>query len=228
MRFDRRRRLIALGALGVAILLVLAFLVISDDGNDPDSLAVGATTTTTRAATTTSAAVTVATTLPTTTAAAVPAPTRVPATTAPTPQPTTPPRCPAPGRGSDFDGFGATEIVIDNSQGSHRSCVLTADTDAQQQRGLMRQNDLDGYDGMIFRFAKAEEQSFWMRNTSIPLSIAFFDGAGAFVSASDMAPCGDRADCPHYNSGGAARYALEVIQGRLPAVGGTPGSRLIG
>ena len=120
------------------------------------------------------------------------------------------------------------EVVIENTQGSRRSCVLTADTPAQQQQGLMRQNDLDGYDGMIFRFPTVEERSFWMRNTWIPLSIAFFDGGGAFVSATDMAPCGDSPDCPGYPSRGAAESALEVFQGRLPAIGATPGSRLSG
>jgi uncharacterized membrane protein (UPF0127 family) len=106
--------------------------------------------------------------------------------------------------------------------------VLTADTPAQRERGLMRQDDLDSYDGMIFRFPSEEERAFWMRNTSIPLSIAFFNAGGAFVSATDMEPCGDSAGCPTYSSYGAAKYALEVLKGRLPAVGATAGSRLIG
>ena len=92
----------------------------------------------------------------------------------------------------------------------------------------MGQDDLDGYEGMIFRFPSEEHRSFWMRNTSIPLSIAFFDAGGAFVSATDMEPCGDRPDCPSYSSGGPAQFALEVPQGRLPAAGATAASRLIG
>jgi uncharacterized membrane protein (UPF0127 family) len=106
--------------------------------------------------------------------------------------------------------------------------VLTADTPEQQQRGLMRQDDLDGYDGMIFRFPNEAERSFWMRNTRIPLSIAFYAADGDFVSSADMEPCGDSSDCPHYPSRGPAKFALEVIQGRLPAVGATSGSRLTG
>lgn len=90
----------------------------------------------------------------------------------------------------------------------------------------MRQDDLDGYDGMIFRFDDEQERSFWMRNTRIPLSIAFFSAGGGFVSASDMEPCGDSPQCPNYSSRGPAKYALEVLQGRLPSAGATPGSRL--
>jgi uncharacterized membrane protein (UPF0127 family) len=144
-------------------------------------------------------------------------------------RPTTPPaRCSQPSPGSNFDGFDATEIVISNSDGSHRSCVLTADTSEQQQRGLMNQDDLDGYDGMIFRFPTAAERTFWMRNTRVALSIAFFDGEGGFVSATDMEPCGDSPQCPQYSSHGASKFAIEVLKGGLPALGATSGSHLGG
>jgi uncharacterized membrane protein (UPF0127 family) len=65
-----------------------------------------------------------------------------------------------------------------------------------------------------------------MRNTPMPLSIAFFGGDGGFVSSADMEPCGDRDDCPSTFSHGPAQYALEVPQGRLEEVGATAGSRL--
>jgi uncharacterized membrane protein (UPF0127 family) len=67
-----------------------------------------------------------------------------------------------------------------------------------------------------------------MRNTRIPLSIGFFKAAGGFVSSADMQPCGDSADCPKYPSRGPAKFALEVVQGGLPGVGATSGSRLLG
>lgn len=118
--------------------------------------------------------------------------------------------------------------MIENASGAYRSCVLTADSPQQQQQGLMRQDDLDGYGGMIFRFASEEPRTFWMRNTRIPLSIAFYDAAGRFVSSTDMEPCGDSEDCPRYTSNGPAKYALEVSKGRLPELGATSGSRLVG
>ena len=226
MRVDRRWVLIGLGAAVLAAAIALALVAAGDNGDDVASVA-GDTTTSLSAAgdpATSSTTITGAATTPTTTAATA-APSRVTTglTTAPTKAPA---RCSPPAPGSDFDGFGATEIVIGNAEGSHRSCVLTADTRDQQQRGLMYQDDIDGYDGMIFRFPTAEERAFWMRNTRIPLSIAFFDAGGAFVSASDMEPCGDSPQCPKYPSHGPAKFALEVLKGRLPAVGATSGSRL--
>jgi uncharacterized membrane protein (UPF0127 family) len=223
-----RRWLVAAGAVALAIVAAIVLGVIADSDDDgPAAVATVASTTTTTGEPGVSTSVAVPSTsapLTATTSTAAPARvTRPPTTTAPV----APERCPRPGAGSDFAGFGATEIVIDNGSGSYRSCVLTADTSAQQQRGFMGQDDLDGYDGMIFRFRTAEQQSFWMRNTSIPLSIAFFDADGGFVSSADMDPCGDRPDCPSYPSRGPAKYALEVTRGRLPAVGATSDSRVV-
>lgn len=134
--------------------------------------------------------------------------------------------CPDPAPGSDFATFSADPIVIDDASGSHHSCVLIANTNAERRAGLSNQDDLDGYDGMLFVFEDEAVRSFWMRNTSIPLSIAFYDSAGGFVSAKDMEPCGDSDSCPRYSSEGPARYALEVPRGELPARGATAGSRL--
>ncbi len=220
----------------LAAVVVLVAVLTADDGNDAVSVASDASTSTSLSVgedpSTSSSLVAVAPTLaPGATTSTIRRSAAAPGSVAPAsqaPATTAPARCSRPTAGSDFDGFGSTEIVIENPEGSHRSCVLTADTTAQQERGLSRQNDLDGYDGMIFRFPAAEERGFWMRNTSIPLSIAFFDASGAFVSATDMEPCGDSPQCPGYRSNGPAKYALEVIKGRLPAVGATTGSRLTG
>jgi uncharacterized membrane protein (UPF0127 family) len=229
VRLDRLR--IAVVGIAVVVLGVLVALIVTGGDDDGDSVAAGRSTSTAVSSTSTTEA-------PTTTIASTSSSTVQPAaaaattrgTTAATPSPpvttAAPSACRAPARGSDFAGFGATEIVIQNSEGTHRSCVLAADTPAQRERGLMGQDDLDGYDGMIFRYPDAAERSFWMRNTRIPLSIAYFGAGGEFVSARDMEPCGDSADCPGYPSNGPAKYALEVIQGRLPAVGATSGSQL--
>jgi uncharacterized protein len=91
----------------------------------------------------------------------------------------------------------------------------------------MEVTDLGGYEGMVFVFDADTDGGFWMRNTPTPLSIAWFDAAGEFVSATDMAPCpDDESDCPVYPPEGTYRFAIEVFQGDLDGLGAGPGSRL--
>lgn len=106
-------------------------------------------------------------------------------------------------------------------------CALLATTAKQREQGLMHRRDLSGYDGMLFDFGEATTGTFWMKNTPMPLSIAWFDGAGNFVSATDMEPCLDRPQCPAYAATGPYRYALEVPKGGLTGLGVGPGARLV-
>lgn len=134
-------------------------------------------------------------------------------------QPTAPP---------SVDGFGQIGFRVEGSPASSaQRCALLADTPEQRERGLMGRTDLAGYDGMIFRFEADTTGSFWMKNTPLPLSIAWFDSSGAFVSAADMEPCLDQPSCPTYGAGGPYRFALEVPKGALPTLGVGPGSRLV-
>ena len=106
-------------------------------------------------------------------------------------------------------------------------CLLVAATDEQRQRGLMEVTDLGGYQGMVFVWDDDTSGGFWMRNTPTPLSIAWFDADGDFVSSADMEPCSATApDCPIYPAGGSYRFAVEVFQGDLERLGVGPGSRL--
>jgi len=128
-------------------------------------------------------------------------------------------------------GFGEVAAVITAADGTECEVCLLAALDAQQRsRGLMHVTDesLGGYDGMVFVFDHDAHSGFWMRNTRLPLSIAYFDAGGVLVSVADMEPCPDEsATCPAYPAGGLFRYALEVPQGRLGDVGvfGAGGSR---
>ncbi|MEA2686020.1 MAG: uncharacterized protein QOE93_1215 [Actinomycetota bacterium] len=106
-------------------------------------------------------------------------------------------------------------------------CALLAATAAEHSRGLMGRTDLSGYDGMLFRFDDDETASFYMKDTLVPLSIAWFDSQGRFVSSTDMPPCGDEPVCPTYGAEKPYRYALEVLQGGLPPLGIGPGTRLL-
>ncbi len=106
-------------------------------------------------------------------------------------------------------------------------CALLAETAAQQGQGLMNRTDLGGYDGMLFKFASDTTGGFWMKDTPLPLSIAFFDSAGRFVSTVDMAPCIHQPTCPTYDAARPYRWALEVPQGALPRLAIGPGTRLV-
>jgi len=105
-------------------------------------------------------------------------------------------------------------------------CALLARTAQQQAQGLMKPTDLAGHVGMLFVFTTDTNETFYMRNTPMPLSIAWFDASGRFISATDMAPCADRPDCPTYAAARAYRYALEVQRGGLSSLGIGPGSTI--
>lgn len=130
---------------------------------------------------------------------------------------------------SPLRGFSEAEVTITDPDGETCTvCLLAATTDAQRERGLMEVTDreLGGYDGMLFRWADDQDGSFWMRNTPMPLSIAYFDRNGAFVSATDMEPCADSSSCPMYPADDEFRYAVEVPQGGLEELGIVEGSTL--
>ncbi len=115
-------------------------------------------------------------------------------------------------------GFGEIAYRINRIPDSTR-CALLAQTALQQAQGLMGQTSLNGYDGMLFAFSADTTSSFYMKDTPMPLSIAWFDSGGRFVSATDMEPCLDKPQCPTYSATGTYRYALEVPGGGLPPLG---------
>jgi uncharacterized membrane protein (UPF0127 family) len=125
-------------------------------------------------------------------------------------------------------GFGTIGIAIRAAGGVSKTfCLWLADTDARKERGLMQVTGLGGKSGMIFTYGSDTNEQFWMYQTVMPLSIAFFDATGAFVSSADMAPCpGAPSTCPSYPAAGKYRDAIEVPQGGLAALGIGPGSAL--
>jgi uncharacterized membrane protein (UPF0127 family) len=118
-------------------------------------------------------------------------------------------------------GFGEVQVTITSGDGDRCVvCLLSATTDEQRARGLMEVTDasLGGYDGMLFEFPDEVDGAFWMRNTPLALSVAYFDSRGRLVSDTDMAPCDDRSDCPSYPADAPFAFALEVTQGRLATI----------
>ncbi|VFR21918.1 exported protein [plant metagenome] len=108
--------------------------------------------------------------------------------------------------------------------GMHRIHAEIADTDASRTRGLMRRESLAPNHGMLFIFQDSDTRCFWMRNTPLPLTIAFLDDAGRVVNLADMAP---HTETPHC-SAEPVRYALEMEQGWFSQRGIQAGARLQG
>jgi uncharacterized membrane protein (UPF0127 family) len=103
--------------------------------------------------------------------------------------------------------------------------VELATTPAQHARGLMFRTSLAPDAGMAFLFGRPVTGGFWMKNTRIPLSIAFWSARGRIVRIMDMAPC--RADpCPLYNPGVPYVGALEVNRGAFRRWGVTRGDTI--
>ena len=125
-------------------------------------------------------------------------------------------------------GFGEVAFRVTDSRGQvFDGVAMLAATDESRRQGLMGQTDLRGYDGMVFRSEKPSTATFYMRNTIIPLSVAFFDLYGRFVSSADMEPCPDELPrCPAYAPAGPYLNAIEVAQGDLGRLGIGPGSVL--
>lgn len=104
-------------------------------------------------------------------------------------------------------------------------CAMLAESEQQREQGLMNQTSLRGYDGMVFLFQEASTGGFWMKNTLIPLAVAYFDGEGRFINAQGMDPCPAEADsCPSYAADAPYVTAVEVPKGGLGALGIGPGS----
>ena len=109
-----------------------------------------------------------------------------------------------------LSGFDTTTISIDDRE----MVVAVADTPETRRQGLMGVNELGGLDGMLFVFEADSESGFWMRDTLIPLDIAFFTFEGIFVDKLTMMPCTND-DCPFYHATGRYRYAIEAPEGDL-------------
>ena len=110
---------------------------------------------------------------------------------------------------------GAT-VSITNTAGQRVDIpVEIADTPAKRETGLMGRSALAPNAGMLFVFGQDQPLSFWMKNTLIPLSIAFMDSQGRIVDIQDMQPL----DQTPHDSAAPAKYALEVNQGFFAAQG---------
>jgi uncharacterized membrane protein (UPF0127 family) len=95
--------------------------------------------------------------------------------------------------------------------------VSIAETREAQTRGLMGVEELDEDAGMVFLHEEPSQSGFWMKDTLIPLSIAFWDVSGEIVAILDMEPCVEE-PCEIYNPGVPWIGAVEANKGALDGV----------
>lgn len=110
------------------------------------------------------------------------------------------------------------------SAGMHNIVAEIARTSAQQQAGMMFRTEMGTHEGMLFVFDEPGSRCFWMRNTLIPLAIAFIADDGTIVNIAEMAARSDQSHC----SQKPVRFALEMNQGWFSKRGVKDGFKLRG
>lgn len=124
-------------------------------------------------------------------------------------------------------GFTKVTLRVRAADGTvQEHCVWLADSDLERQRGLVQISDesLGGAGAMVFTFESDSSATFWMKEAVVPLSVAWFDGAGSFLGSADMEPCVGGADCPRYPGPRPFRLAVEMVRGGLADWGIGPGA----
>jgi uncharacterized membrane protein (UPF0127 family) len=120
--------------------------------------------------------------------------------------------------------FKTRELVIERSAAPPvRLNVELALSEEEQSQGLMYRETLSDGQGMLFVFGRDKLASFWMKNTIIPLSIAYINSDGSILEIHDMRP----EDLSLIRSSRSVRYALEVPQGWFGRAGIGPGDRVL-
>lgn len=133
---------------------------------------------------------------------------------------------PGVGLGSTFDAVRVRVIDADGIECA--LCLWRANTEAERQRGLMQVTDLEGAEGMLFAFDAPTSGGFWMKDTLIPLDVAFFGDDGAFMASDSMEPCpAGTTNCPIYDGPSGYSWAIEVPAGRSAVYGLESGGRIV-
>lgn len=114
--------------------------------------------------------------------------------------------------------------VMELAAGFHRIEAEVAANDQNRQVGLMNRRSMPPQHGMLFVFPFDYTHCMWMRNTLIPLSVAFVDADGGILNIEDMQPQTENNHCAKK----PARYALEMNLGWFAQRGIKPGMKLMG
>lgn len=131
---------------------------------------------------------------------------------------------PAAGQPRDECPWSYLPTRVELNAGMHLVQAEVAADPAERARGLMCRPAMPANAGMLFVFREVDRHCMWMRNTLIPLTVAFLDEQGVIVSLHDMQPKTDDSHC----AARPARFALEMNQGWFAKRGIAPGARLGG
>lgn len=114
--------------------------------------------------------------------------------------------------------------TVELTAGMHVIRAELAASAEQQAIGMMGRKEMGANEGMLFVNSDDQVRCFWMRNTLIPLSIAFLSADGTVINVAEMQPLSDQTHC----STRPARFALEMNQGWFGKRGIGPGFKLRG
>lgn len=114
--------------------------------------------------------------------------------------------------------------TMELTAGFHRVQAEVAATPEHRAMGLMHRQAMPTQHGMLFVFTQTGRHCMWMRNTLLPLSVAFMDDRGVILNIEDMQPKTENNHCAVKD----ARYALEMNLGWFKAKGVTPGMAITG
>ena len=114
--------------------------------------------------------------------------------------------------------------LLELSAGMHRIEAEVAATPDSRQTGMMLRTAMPPHRGMLFVFTDSAKHCMWMRNTLLPLSVAFLDEKGRILNVEDMQPKTENNHC----SAKPARYALEMNMGWFRSRGLRPGFAITG
>jgi hypothetical protein len=109
--------------------------------------------------------------------------------------------------------------------GTNSLIAQVAADDSTREVGLMSRSSLGSDEAMLFIFPKARPVSFWMKNTQVPLSVAYLGSSGRILEIHDLKPL-DETPVPSASS--SVLYALEVPQGWFLSHGVLPGDNVRG